>query len=216
VVTVPTGLDLDALRPGRDPAAVQRGLGLPPEAILIGQVANLRPMKGHREVIEAIPAVVDRHPEAYFVFVGRDELGGALEVRARALGIESRVRFLGYCSDATSFIAAFDLVLLPSRWEGLPVSILEAMALGKPVLATAVGGIPELVSSGETGLLIPEAQPEQIAAAVNALLADRAALAHMGARAADRARRHFTRERMVADMESIYLRLLRRARRRIP
>jgi glycosyltransferase involved in cell wall biosynthesis len=140
--------------------------------------------------------------------LGRDEMGGAAERMAHERGISSHVRFAGFRRDVPELLSLCDLMLLPSRWEGLPFSILEAMAMGTPVVATAVGGVSEIVKHGETGVLLAAAEPKAIAGAIVSLLSDRATLERMGRKAAEVVRRDFSCEEFVGRMEAIYERLL--------
>ncbi len=200
--------------PDRDPArmpALRGQFGIPPGAgPVVGVVANLREMKGHRDILAAIPAVRSRHPDALFVFAGRDDSGGAIGREAAAAGVADRIRFLGFVDDAPALLGALDIFLLPSHWEGLPVSIIEAMHAGLPVVASGVGGIPELITDGETGLLIEPRSPDRISGAILRLAGDPDLSARLGGAARARARAEFTVERMAARTQAVYRRLLNR------
>lgn len=153
------GVDLEKYRPADRQAvlAKRRELGISSDAILIGVLARLEPPKGHRFFIEAFPAIVKQFPLARAVFAGEGSLRGELEAQVRALGMSDCISFLGARNDVNEILGALDLFVLPSVSEGLPNVVLEAMAAQKPVLATAVGGIPEVVSHGENGYLAPPA-----------------------------------------------------------
>ena len=125
-------------------------------------VARLDEQKGHRYLIETAAQV----PEAEFVLAGEGPLRPELEAQARSLGVDGRVRFLGYRDDVANLLRDCDVFVLPSLYEGLPLSILEAMAAAKPVIATQIGGTDEAVIHGETGLLVPPADPPALAAAI--------------------------------------------------
>src|SRR4029453_11595231 len=130
--------------------------------------ARLHPQKGHEYLLAAAAQI----PDATFVLAGDGPLRSELEVRARELGIAGRCLFLGERADVPDLLAAADLFVLPSLFEGLPVSILEAMAAGRPVVATAIGGTDEVVTTEQTGLLVPPRDPVAIAAAIRGLRAE--------------------------------------------
>ncbi len=153
----------------------------------IVMVANLRAEKGHDTLLRAAPRILARHPDASVTLVGGGPRRDALETLTRALGIGDRVRFLGECRDVAPVLAEHDLFVLPSRSEAFPNALIEAMATGLPVVATAVGGIPEVVRPGVNGLLVPPDDDAALADAVLGLMDDPARAAALG-RAA-RARR---------------------------
>jgi glycosyltransferase involved in cell wall biosynthesis len=204
VVVVRNGIDADAFRPARTPEAVRAELGLGPAARPIGVAARMTEQKGHVHLLDALPAVAARVPDVACVLIGDGPLRGALEARARALGVLERCRFTGARSDVADLVAALELVVLPSRSEGLPFALLEAMALGRPVVATAVGGCPEVVDEGRTGLLVPAGDPAALAGAIWRLLERPEEARAMGARGADRVRAEFTLARMVGGLEALY------------
>lgn len=207
---VPIGLPSRAIpRDRRD--EIRRELNVDPDAMpVIGILANLREMKGHRDVIEALPAILRELPDTVFLFAGRDDSQGEIERLARARGVDQAIRFLGYYRDTLRLLAAMDLFLLPSTWEGLPVSILEALHAGVPVIATRVGGIPEIIRDGQEGLLIEPRRPDQIAEAVIRLARNWALRAELSRAADVRAQTMFSMASMTARMEDIYMRALNR------
>ncbi len=171
VETIPNGVDTRAFRP--DPAAGARlraALGLSHAAPVFVNVAMLRPGKGHADLLAALAVVLQRAPAARLLVVGDGVERAPLEARANALGVGGAVRFLGVRSDVTAVLAAADVYVHPSLFEALPTSILEAMAVGLPVVATNVGGVPELVADGRTGLLVPPASAHALAGAMLTLL----------------------------------------------
>jgi glycosyltransferase involved in cell wall biosynthesis len=169
-------------------------------------VARLDRQKGHRHLVEAAAAV----PDAVFVLAGEGEERAALEGQVRALGLVDRFRFLGHRADVPDLLAACDVLILPSLFEGLPLSVLEAMAAGKPVVATAVGGTDEAVVHGETGLLVPPADPAALAAAIRAILTDPAMAERLGMAGRARVQREFSVARMTAEVSAVYESLLER------
>lgn len=201
---VPIGLPPRSIpRDQRD--EIRAELGVASDATpVVGILANLREMKGHRDVIEALPAILERLPQTVFLFAGRDDSQGQVEKLARARGVAHAIRFLGYYRDTARLLAAMDLFMLPSTWEGLPVSILEAIHAGVPVIATRVGGIPEIIRDGREGLLIEPRRPDQIAGAVIRLTENWPLRAEIS-RAADlRAQTVFSLSSMTSRMEAIY------------
>jgi glycosyltransferase involved in cell wall biosynthesis len=174
------------------------------EGPTVVEVARLARVKGQQTLLEAIVDV-----GASAILVGRDlEQGGAYEaeLRARAerLGVDGRVVFAGYRDDVSALLAGCDVFCLPSRSEGLPLVVLEAMAHGKPVVATAVGGTPELVRDGETGLLVPPGDASALAAALRSLIADPERAARMGAAGRRRVLDEFGAAAMVERILGLY------------
>ncbi len=167
-------------------------------------VARLDEQKGHTYLLQA----ATRIDEAIFVLAGDGPLRSKLELQAQELNISDRVVFLGYRDDIAELLASCDLFVLPSLYEGLPLSILEAMAVGKPVIATAIGGTDEVVIDGETGILVPPANPAMLAEAIKTLLADPRLAQQLGQAGADRVHQTFTSEIMVKHITQIYRELL--------
>lgn len=166
--------------------------------------ARLNEQKGHGYLLTAAVLV----PEATFVLAGDGPHRAMLEARARALGLESRVVFLGYRQDVPDLLASCDLFVLPSLFEGLPLSVLEAMAADRPVVATAVGGTDEAVIHGQTGLLVPPADPAALAAAIRTVLADPALAHRLAAAGKAQVHREFAVAGMVRRVTHIYDELL--------
>jgi glycosyltransferase involved in cell wall biosynthesis len=196
-----------------DRASIRGELAIPPDAFpVIVILANLREMKGHRDVVEALPAIRAAHPQVQFIFAGRDDSGGEIEQLARERGVHDAICFVGYYADTPRLLAASDIFMLPSHWEGLPVSVIEAMHAGMPIITTRVGGIPELVRDGHEALLIEPARPDMIASAVQRLASDSGLRERFGAGARERARREFSIEAMASAIERTYEELLDRKR----
>lgn len=187
-----------------DPAAVQRELGRREGEFLVGTAVVLSEQKGIRYLLEAARLVRANDPTVRFLVAGDGPLRVELEAQAAALGLGDGVRFLGYRRDVPGLIAALDAYALPSLWEGLPLALLEALASGKPILATAVGGNPEVVEDGVNGLLLPPRDPEAIARAVLRLRGDPALRARMRQANLDRFARQFSAEAMAAAHLALY------------
>jgi glycosyltransferase involved in cell wall biosynthesis len=167
-------------------AAVRAELGLDAEQVLAVTVANLREEKGYDTWLGAAAALRDRKVSVTLVSVGWGPLQDAVVSEAQRSGLDGRVRFLGRRSDALELVAGADIFVLPSHHEGMPVALMEAMSLGTPVVATAVGGVPDIVTSGVEGLLVPPRRPELLADAIAELATDPVRRAELGRAARER------------------------------
>jgi glycosyltransferase involved in cell wall biosynthesis len=163
---------------GREP--VRRALGLDAAAPVVGVVGRLEAQKGHTYLLDAWPDVRRDFPGARLLVVGDGALRAELEARALGPGLHGSVTFTGFRADVPRVLAALDVLVLPSLYEGMPLTVIEASAMGLPVVATAVDGTPEVVRDGETGRLVPPARPAALADALRALLADPARARAMG------------------------------------
>lgn len=171
IMTIPNGIDIARYSlPQSTRATLRTELGLSDHQRVIGSVGRLEPVKGHTHLLQAARVVCERHPEAVFVLAGQGQLRDALARQADALGIGQKVRFLGYREDVSSVLAGIDIFVLPSLSEGLPLSLLEAMAANTPVVASNVGGIPEVIQNQESGLLAQPAEPTDLADKILTLL----------------------------------------------
>jgi glycosyltransferase involved in cell wall biosynthesis len=197
--------------PGR--LAAREALGLPPEATILACVAVLKAVKGHLDLIEALPAIRAARPGVRLLLVGDGAERRAIEQRAAALGVQAHVRFLGWRSDVPLILAASDLAVMASLREGLGLAVLEAGAAERPVVATAVDGLREAVEDGATGLLVPPRDPARLAASVLELLDDPERMREMGRRARSRVQERFAVQRIAPQWEALYERLLERRRR---
>jgi glycosyltransferase involved in cell wall biosynthesis len=195
------------LRPQRLPSAVRHELGIPPGAPCIGIAGNIQEWKGQRIVVEALGLLHD-HPAVHCVIAGGVHRAGeryAAELHARvaALGLGERVHVVGFRHDIPDVMNAWDVVVHASiRPEPFGRVILEGMLLGKPVIATAAGGVPELIDDGATGFLVPPGDAQALADRLRQVL--RVDGQEIGARARDWARRQFSLARQVAEMSEIY------------
>jgi glycosyltransferase involved in cell wall biosynthesis len=214
-VTVHEGIDVGhvAAAPAAD---LHQELWLPHHAPLVGNVAALVPHKGQRHLLDAVPDVLRHEPDARVVIAGEGELRASLEQQIRHLHLEKHVVLAGFRPDVLSLHKAFDVFVMPSVSEGLGTSLLDAMAAGRPVVASAVGGIPEVVADGETGILVPPRDHAALAAAIVRLLGDRALRERMGAAGLARVRAHFSVERMVANTLRVYERVCREPGKNAP
>jgi len=217
IVVIPLGFDLDpfASQP-RAGGHFRRSLGLPDGAKLIGAVGRLVPIKNIPLLLEAAALARRRDPAIHVVLVGDGELRAELATRVAALGLANAVTFAGWRRDLPSVYADLDAVVISSDNEGTPASLIEAMATGCPVVATRVGGVPDLVADGETGRLVPPGDPAALAAALLARFAEPERTDRMAALARRRALERYQARRLVADVDRLYRELLASAGLRRP
>lgn len=166
------GVEVAAIRAGADRDAVRAELGITPDQVLVGTVANLKPNKGYPDLVTAAALVVADAPEVRFVAVGDGPLKDQLATLRDEAGLGDVLRFLGRRSDATRLASGFDVFCLSSVHEGLPLALMEALALGIPVVVTDVGGNRELVTDGREGTLVPPSRPDLLAAALRTAVRD--------------------------------------------
>ena len=171
--TIHSGVELDKfLHISVAPSEMRKILGIPEGNLVVGTVGRLTPVKGHRYLIEAAGKLVDVRPDTTFVFLGDGELSDELKNMVSRLGIGENVKFPGWRPDMAEVMSIFDIFVLPSLNEGMGRVLVEAMALGKPIVASDIGGIPDLVVQGENGYLVPVSDVETLAARIRELLDD--------------------------------------------
>jgi glycosyltransferase involved in cell wall biosynthesis len=175
-----------------------------PEGPLVGVVARLQPEKGVATFLEAAARVSKFSPETRFLVAGDGPLREELQGLAERLGMEDRVLFLGYRSDARALMELLDVLVVPSMTEGSPLIVLEAMAAGLPVVASDVGGVPDQARHGEEGLLVPPGDPEALAGAMGELLRDPRRARRLGAAGRRRTENGFSHETLVRRIEGVY------------
>jgi len=192
----------------REGQRIRSELGISPDAFLVGNVGRLAPQKGQRHLIGAMPALLARIPRAHAVIAGGGDLENFLLDLAEETGVAERVHVLGPRKDVPALMHAMDVFAMPSIWEGFGLVLLEAMAAGRPIVASRVATIPEVVVDGQTGLLVPAGDPLALAEAL-AQLADQPGLAaRMGEAGRERVRHQFSLEKMVGDTELLYRELV--------
>jgi len=205
---IPNGIPTDEYAPNPDTRAQWRQAhGIEPRATGLTHIGRFAVQKNHALLVEAFAQVRSDAP-LYLLLVGGGELENAVREQVAALGLQERVRFLGVRADVADILRASDVFVLSSRWEGNPLSVMEAMAAGLPVVSTAVGGVPELVREGETGLLVPSEDAGALARALQALVDDPARRRAMGAAARQHAVAHFDIRHTVRGYEQLYETLL--------
>jgi sugar transferase (PEP-CTERM/EpsH1 system associated) len=208
LVTIANGVDVRRFELEVDRPALRRELGLPDDARVVGNVARFVPEKDHGTLLRAFARVVPEIPRAHLLLAGDGPLLEPARRLSRELGIERRVRFAGRRADVPRLLQLLDAFVLSSITEGIPISLLEAMAAEVPVVATAVGGNPEVVSDGATGLLCPPRDPAALAGRVVDLLRDGARARRLAAAAKADVVASYSLERTAATYEALYAALL--------
>jgi glycosyltransferase involved in cell wall biosynthesis len=211
-LVVHNGIDVAPFRSAVDKTRVRERMGLKPDVWVAGVVGRLDERKGHRYFLEAVQSLASREPRLFGVIVGEGREKEVLAAQLRTLGLEERVRLVGYWPDLAEALACLDVFVLPSLMEGHPLAVLEAMAASKPVVATSVGGNPEAVEDGVTGLLVPPRDPGALAEAIGALIRDPERAADMGRAGRRSLDRRFSLEAAVRANEEVYLRHYERKR----
>lgn len=204
---IPNGLDLEAFQ-GAPMGRVRAELGISPEQPLVGIVGRLAPVKNHALFLEAAQLIHQRRPEVGFLIVGDGELAAALKTRVAELGLNRVVYFTGWRRDLPQVYADLDVVVCCSINEGTPVTLIEAGASARPVVATAVGGVGDLVQDGVNGLMVPSGGAASLAQAINRLLSDPGLARRMGVAGQQLAFSRHSATRMVDDVRALYQRLL--------
>jgi glycosyltransferase involved in cell wall biosynthesis len=153
-------------------ADARRALGVPSDAFAVGTVTRLMPSKGNEYLVEAAKLVLERSPRARFYIVGEGELQPELEARARRLGLGDRLIFCGFRADVAQALSAFDLAVFPSLWEGTPLTVLEALAMGKPIVATDADGLQDVLTDGTDARIVARRDASALAAAIVELAGD--------------------------------------------
>lgn len=205
VTTVYEGVDMDwfdSINRARIP------VGSP--GPIVGTVAHLSSEKGHKILIQAVELLKNRFPKARFLIVGDGILEAELREVVSGSGLSDRIFFTGFRSDSEALMKSFDIFCLPSLSEGLSSAILAAMAVGLPVVASRVGGIPELVEDGTTGMLVSPGDAVELAAKLGLLIEDRGLRLKMGKAGRKRVEEEFTSQRKLAQTEALYFELLDR------
>jgi glycosyltransferase involved in cell wall biosynthesis len=204
IVTIPNGVRLTPITQ----SSLRSELKLESDDQLAVAVGNLYAIKGHSFLLEALALLAARFPRLHVAIAGRGELEGPLLARARALQLGDRFHLLGLRPDIGNVLASADVFVLPSLSEGVPLALLEAMLVGRPVIASAVGEVPTVLGDGAAGVLVPPAEPAALASALATVLTDPAHARRLAAAAAARAEREYTLARMVERYVALYGRLL--------
>ncbi|HID32258.1 MAG TPA: glycosyltransferase, partial [bacterium (Candidatus Stahlbacteria)] len=190
---------------------VRPTLNIGSSEVVLVCVANFRLAKGHEVLLDSVNLLIQDGVSFFLWLVGDGDLRPAMEAKTRSLGLSQTIKFLGQRSDIPDILADADLFVLASHWEGMPGAVMEAMAAKLPVVATDVGGIPELVVDGETGLLVPPGKPELLASALKKLIRDKKLRRKMGIAGHRRIVTHFRLKDKVREQEEVYFHLLGRS-----
>lgn len=208
IVVIRSGIDPRPFDPDGPGCEARREFGIPDRSPVIGCVAHLADHKGHRYLIDAAVRVAAAVPDVRFLLVGDGELRSAIELQIKELKLERHVLLTGFRPDIPRLLAAMDIVVLSSHLEGLGTSLLDAMAMARPVVATRVGGIPEMVVDGVNGVLLPPRDPSALADALIALIHRPDERRRMGQAGRTRMLEKFSAEAMVAATEGVYREIL--------
>jgi len=208
IYTIHNGVDLNRFPYPMQNGHLRKSLEIPEGAFVLGTVGRLGPEKDHRTLLHAVAEVSQKGLKPYLLLIGDGPLSASLVRLGKELGIATHLKWLGARSDIPELLAGIDLFVLPSRYEGCPNVVLEAMAAGKCVVATRVGGTPEVVRNGETGVLVTQGQIHELVEALLSLLQNPKKVSEIGKKARESVSQEFTVERMVAKTETLYVRLL--------
>jgi glycosyltransferase involved in cell wall biosynthesis len=206
IVVVNNGRELDTFTPmpRAESMAVRSELAVADDEPLIGIIARLDMQKGHRYALDAMPDVLQRYPRARLLLVGDGNLREDLRSQAAALGVADRILFAGFRSDVRRMLGASDIVALPSLWEGLPLTLIEALAMQKPVVATAVNGSQDVILDDETGVLVPPGDSRALAKGILRLLDDPEAASRLAAQGRAHVLASFDIRRQMAETVRVY------------
>ncbi|MEO7911319.1 MAG: glycosyltransferase [Roseiflexaceae bacterium] len=201
---IPNAVDTDRFRPIPDDGALRAAWSVPPDALLLGLIGRLSRQKNHAGLFEALPTIWQAFPDVHVVLAGAGELEQELRARASQIDPLGHIHFVGQQHDMPRVLAALDIFVLPSLYEGLSFAVLEAMATERAIVATAVDGTVEVIEDGRTGLLIAPGAPTALAAAIISLLADPVLRVKMGQAARQIILDRFDQRQMLARTFSLY------------
>jgi len=208
VISIPTGVDLERFHPQPPDVSLRKSLGVEPQCPLVGAVTFLRPEKGIEVLIEAVRLLKKALPTLECLIIGDGAEKSTLTARARQLGLDRCVHIVGFREDIPALLTLLDVVVIPSFEEGVPQSLTQALAMKRPVVASAVGGIPEVVKDGVTGLLVPPRNPVILSEKIAFLLRNPSSGARMGQMGRQVIQERYSMESMLAETEHVYHRLL--------
>jgi glycosyltransferase involved in cell wall biosynthesis len=212
ILKIYSGIELDQFKPvpEEEKKALKKAWGIREEAPVVGMVSKLWEGKGHATLLQAFEGLKQEIPEAVLVIVGEGYLREKLADLVVRLGLKGSVLFTGFQMDVRRIIATFDVAVLPSFFEGMGRVLLEAMAMGKPVVASSVGGIPDLVQNGKNGLLVTPGSVSELKSGLLTLIRDKNLAEEMGKEGRKRISEEFSASRMAQSIEKLYRELLQR------
>jgi glycosyltransferase involved in cell wall biosynthesis len=190
-------------RTSEEIAAARAALGIEPSTIAVGTVTRLMPSKGNSYLVDAVPEITQRHPKARVYIIGEGELESELKAQAQALGLGSRLVFLGFQRDVAAALSALDIIVFPSLWEGTPLTAFEALAAGKPIVATDADGLLDILTDRKDALVVPKRNAGALAQAVSAMIEQPGLSARLSAAARDTGA-HYDIAAFVRKMERLY------------
>jgi glycosyltransferase involved in cell wall biosynthesis len=210
--TLYSGLDMSQIPDHLNGEETRERVGIPKKALVLGTVANLFARKGYETMLRALPVLLASFPDIHYLIVGTGDATyeGRLRALAKEQGMTKHVHFAGFQSSVFPYLAVMDVYVHPALMEGFGIAVLEAMSMGKPVVATTTGGLPEIVQDGETGLLVPPGDPDALAKTLSILLHDPARRKMLGDAGRARVETHFTVEAMMNRLALGYESLLGR------
>ena len=176
---------------------------------LIGIVGRLDPVKGHIDFLKAAQRVIEKWPDANFVIVGDGEIRTELEAKSESLNIDKNVKFLGHCNEIHEIVSLLDILVISSHQEGFSLAAIEAMALGKPIVATSVGGLPEVIDNNSTGILVKPHKPQEIANAIKSILTDSTLAKRLGEKGKEKCRNQYSLSSCIEKLSCIYSSIIR-------
>ena len=204
ITVVYNGIDTRNYQQSQTLDRLRKELDIKEREPVIGTIGNLYPVKGHTYLLQAVKEVVKLFPQSIFLFAGRGALLNKLQEEAAQLNIKGNVKFIGFREDVPQLLRVMDIFVLPSLYEGLPVSLLEAMASGKPAIATYVGGNSEVLIDGETGFLVPARDPVSLSEKIISLLRDEGLAKRMGEAGRLRVEKEFSLGLMIQRYQQLY------------
>jgi glycosyltransferase involved in cell wall biosynthesis len=205
VFAIPTGVSLAEFAPREADASLRAQLQIPPDSFVWGMVSVLRSWKGHLYALEALGELVQGGLQTHLLVVGEGPYRSLIEPKIQELGLKEQVRLVGYQEDVAPWLALMEVVVMASyAHEGVPQAALQALALGRPVVGTCVGGIPEVIVPGETGLLVPPKDPRALAQALRQLWENKELREKLGQQGRDLVIRKYSLEQMAAAVEGVY------------
>jgi glycosyltransferase involved in cell wall biosynthesis len=210
IFTICNAVNLKPFEGPGDKATLCNQLGLDIHSHLVATIGRLTEQKGHCYLIDAATTVVSTYPDTHFLFVGDGELKDELQQQVQQAGLSANIHFLGIRDDVPHLLAAVDLFVLPSLWEGLSVALLEGMAAGKPMVATAVSGTIQAMTHGKTGLMVPPRDSQALADAILQLLSNPTQAQAMGQAAKQHVAMNFSAQKQADEHLALYRQLLKK------